>query len=94
MTTIRENEVGQESMKRDFYHLIINGEKVKSSTGETIKTFNPATGELIAEVAKASKEDAESAIAAARNAFDKGKWKLFPVGKRSQVLNKIAAIMR
>lgn len=94
MTTIRENEVGQESMKRDFYHLIINGEKVKSSTGETIKTFNPATGELIAEVAKASKEDAESAIAAARNAFDNGKWKLFPVGKRSQVLNKIAAIMR
>ena len=94
MTTIRENEVGQESMKRDFYHLIINGEKVKSSTGETIKTFNPATGELIAEVAKASKEDAESAIAAARNAFDNGKWKLFPVGKRSQILNKIAAIMR
>ena len=94
MTTIRENEVGQESMKRDFYHLIINGEKVKSSTGETIKTYNPATGELIAEVAKASKEDAESAIAAARNAFDNGKWKLFPVGKRSQVLNKIAAIMR
>jgi len=94
MTTIRENEIGQESMKRDFYNLIINGEKVKSSTGETIKTFNPATGEFIAEVAKASKEDAESAIAAARNAFDNGKWKLFPVGKRSQVLNKIAAIMR
>lgn len=94
MTTIRENEIEQESMKREFYHMIINGEKVKSSTGEVLKTYNPANGELIAEVAKASKEDAEKAIEAARNAFDKGKWKLFPVGKRAQVLNKIAAIMR
>ncbi|MBW9235464.1 aldehyde dehydrogenase family protein, partial [Leptospira santarosai] len=37
---------------------------------------------------------AEKAVDAARNAFDHGKWKLFPVGRRAQVLNKIAAIMR
>lgn len=89
-----QNELEQETMKRDFYHMIINGEKVKSSTGETIKTYNPATGELVAEVAKASKEDAEKAVAAARDAFDNGKWKRAPIGKRAQVLNKIAAIMR
>jgi aldehyde dehydrogenase (NAD+) len=81
-------------LKRDFYHLIINGEKVESSNGKTIKTFNPATGELVAEVAKATKEDAEKAVQAAREAFDHGKWKKFPVNRRSQVLNKIAAIMR
>ena len=73
-------------MKSDFYHLIINGEKVESSDGGTIKTYNPATGELIAEVAKATKEDAEKAVQAARNAFDNGKWKKFPVNKRSRVL--------
>ena len=28
------------------------------------------------------------------NAFDHGKWKKYPVNKRSRVLNKIAAIMR
>lgn len=94
MTSIRNNEIEQEAMKRDFYHMIINGEKVKSSSGETIKTYNPATGELVAEVAKASKEDTENAISAARDAFDKGKWKMYPVGRRAQVLNKIAAIMR
>lgn len=90
-TTVK---VEQEAVKRDFYHLIINGEKVNSSTGETIKTYNPATGELVAEVAKASKEDTEKAVAAAREAFDNGKWKKYPVGRRAQVLNKIAAIMR
>ncbi|PFO04469.1 betaine-aldehyde dehydrogenase [Bacillus sp. AFS076308] len=82
------------SLKRDYYHLIINGEKVESSTGQTIKTYNPATGELLAEVAKASKEDTEKAVQAARQAFDHGKWRKYPINRRSQVLNKIAAIMR
>ncbi|MDR6997665.1 aldehyde dehydrogenase family protein [Neobacillus niacini] len=82
------------SLKRDYYHLIINGEKVESSTGQTIKTYNPATGVLLAEVAKASKEDTEKAVQAAREAFDHGKWRKYPINRRSQVLNKIAAIMR
>lgn len=82
------------SLKRNFYHLIINGEKVEGTTGQTIKTYNPATGELLAEVAKASIEDAEKAVVAARQAFDNGKWRKYPINRRSQVLNKIAAIMR
>ncbi|MFJ8511344.1 aldehyde dehydrogenase family protein [Lysinibacillus xylanilyticus] len=81
-------------VKRDFYHLIINGEKVESSNGETFQTINPATGEVVATVAKASQEDAERAVQAAREAFDFGKWKQYPVNRRAQVLNKIAAIMR
>ncbi|MCM3566517.1 aldehyde dehydrogenase [Neobacillus mesonae] len=91
MTTIQAETV---SLKRDYYHLIINGEKVESSNGQIIKTYNPATGELLAQVAKASQEDAEKAVLAAREAFDHGKWRKYPVGRRSQVLNKIAAIMR
>ncbi|MFJ8103139.1 aldehyde dehydrogenase family protein [Lysinibacillus sp. NPDC096212] len=81
-------------VKRDFYHLIINGEKVESSNGETFETINPATGEAVATVAKASQEDAERAVQAARQAFDFGKWKQYPVNRRAQVLHKIAAIMR
>ncbi|HWI47069.1 MAG TPA: aldehyde dehydrogenase family protein [Rummeliibacillus sp.] len=86
--------VEQNSSKREFYHLIINGEKVESNNGQTISTYNPATGELVAQVAKASKEDAERAVQAAREAFDHGKWRKYPVGRRAQVLNKIASIMR
>lgn len=94
MATTQQVTNEKSSIKRDFYHLIIDGQKVESSNGGTIKTFNPATGELVAEVAKATKEDAEKAVQAARNAFDNGKWKKFPVNKRSRVLNKIASIMR
>ena len=92
MSTIIEET--KQGVKRDFYSLIINGEQVKSSTGETIKVYNPATGELIAEVAKASQEDADRAVEAARNAFDNGKWKKLPVGYRARTMNKIAEIMR
>ena len=84
----------QVTVKRDFYHLIINGEKVESSNGGTFQTINPATGEVVATVAKASQEDAERAVQAAREAFDRGKWKQYPINRRAQVLNKIAGIMR
>ena len=57
------------------------------------KIYNPATGELLAEVAKATKEDAEKAVQAARDSFDNGKWKITPAGRRARVLNKIAEIM-
>ena len=67
--------------------------KSKAAMAGRIKTYNPATGELLAEVAKATKEDAEKAVQAARDAFDNGKWKKTPVGRRATYLNKIAAIM-
>lgn len=91
MSTVHEKTL---EMKRSVYHLLINGEQVEGATGETFKTYNPATGEVIAEVAKASKEDADRAVQAARDAFDHGKWKMWPVGRRAQILNKIASIMR
>ncbi|MDQ0163004.1 aldehyde dehydrogenase family protein [Aeribacillus alveayuensis] len=94
MTATHEVNKEQTSLKRDYYQLIINGEKVDSVNNERFSTYNPATGERVAEVAKASKEDVEKAVEAARNAFDHGKWKKYPVGRRAKILNKIAAIMR
>ncbi len=94
MATVKDQKLEQLEMKRDIYRLFINGERIDSITGVTFTTYNPATGEAIAEVSKASKEDAEKAVLAARNAFDFGKWRHFPINKRSRVLNKIAGIMR
>ncbi|MFD2043667.1 aldehyde dehydrogenase family protein [Ornithinibacillus salinisoli] len=82
------------TMKREHYSMIINGERVENSKGEVFETFNPAKGEVLATIAKANTEDAEMAVQAARNAFDNGKWRKYPVGKRARVLNNIAAIMR
>ncbi|WP_316571258.1 aldehyde dehydrogenase family protein [Neobacillus sp. YIM B06451] len=94
MSTVKEQKFETLAMKRELYHLIINGERADSHSGETYATINPATGEEIARVAKASIEDAERAVQAARDAFDNGKWRRSPVNKRSRTLNKIASIMR
>lgn len=42
--------------------------------GKTFETSDPRTGEVIASVAEAGKEDVELAVKAARNAFDNGPW--------------------
>ena len=50
------------------YGLLINGEWVDAQNGATFETFNPATGEKLADCADASAADVDRAVAAARAA--------------------------
>jgi aldehyde dehydrogenase (NAD+) len=52
--------------------MLIDGQLVES--GQTFATLNPATGEILGYAPDASVADAESAIAAARRAFDNTDW--------------------
>ncbi|MFB3076465.1 MAG: aldehyde dehydrogenase family protein, partial [Lysobacterales bacterium] len=54
--------------------LFIDGELVDAASGKTYPNINPATEEMMGEVADAGPEDMEKAIAAARRAFDKTDW--------------------
>ncbi len=81
-------------MLKDRYLLFINGQHVESESGEYFDTYNPATGEVIAKVAKATRADVDKAVEAARNALENGKWARYPASRRAQILNRIAAIMR
>ncbi|GAC1415880.1 MAG: aldehyde dehydrogenase family protein [Actinomycetota bacterium] len=73
------------------YKLFINGEFVAAEDGSEFETIDPSTGQPHATVAQAGKADAEKAIAAARAAFDDGRWSGLPVSKRADFLDKIAA---
>jgi aldehyde dehydrogenase (NAD+) len=57
----------------DVKRPLINGEGVRSASGKTFESRNPATGELLAIVAEGDKEDIDRAVTAARRAFD-GPW--------------------
>ncbi|WP_018131988.1 aldehyde dehydrogenase family protein [Effusibacillus pohliae] len=81
-------------MLKESYQLLINGQHCDSNTGETFVTYNPATGEPLAKIASASKEDVDRAVAAARAALETGKWSRYPASRRGQILNRIAQIMR
>jgi aldehyde dehydrogenase (NAD+) len=54
--------------------LLIEGELVDAISGKTYPNINPATEEVIGEVADAGPEDMERAICAARLAFDETDW--------------------
>ncbi|MEH6586696.1 MAG: aldehyde dehydrogenase family protein [Halioglobus sp.] len=54
--------------------LLIAGELVSALSGKTYPNINPATEEVMGEVADAGCEDMDRAIAAARRAFDETDW--------------------
>jgi aldehyde dehydrogenase (NAD+) len=75
--------------------LFINGEFVDALSGKTFETRNPATGEVIAEIAEAQKEDVDLAVKAARAAFEDGSpWRKMSPKDRSRVLYKLAELIR
>lgn len=57
---------------------LINGEWVRSSSGETGTSINPATGEVIGSFAAGDRADAQEAIRAASVAFDNPVWSQSP----------------
>jgi aldehyde dehydrogenase (NAD+) len=54
--------------------MLIDGELVASTTGKTFDNVDPATEEVLGQVADGSAEDMHRAIAAARRAFDATDW--------------------
>ncbi|NLK78844.1 MAG: aldehyde dehydrogenase family protein [Clostridiales bacterium] len=69
----------------------IDGSWVDGTSGKTLQSINPATGEVIAEVQENSIEDVEKAIQSAKKSFYVTReWRDMDTQSRSDVLLKIA----
>ncbi|MFW3616109.1 aldehyde dehydrogenase family protein, partial [Billgrantia antri] len=66
---------------------------VAADSGDTFESRNPATGELLAQVASCDEPDAERAVAVARHAFAGGAWSRLAPGKRKKTLLRLAELM-
>lgn len=69
----------------------INGEWTSPAVPASLPVVNPATEEVVAEVARGSAEDVDRAVAAARAAFPG--WSATPVVERASILSKIHALI-
>ncbi|MFZ9883032.1 MAG: aldehyde dehydrogenase family protein, partial [Candidatus Limnocylindrus sp.] len=78
---------------RPRYGLFIDGQERAPANGEVVVTYNPATEEPLAEVAKGSAEDADRAISAADRAHRKSWSKLAP-RERAKYLYRISRILQ
>lgn len=73
------------------YGLFIDGEWKDASDGGLFKSYSPATGEMLAEIAEATKEDVDLAVAAAHKALPS--WSKTSPIERQNLLLKIADII-
>ncbi len=73
--------------------MFINGKWVDAASGKTFPSYNPATGDVLANVAEGDKEDINRAVAAARAAFDTGPWSKATPSKRSKLMWKLADLI-
>ncbi|WP_163508722.1 aldehyde dehydrogenase family protein [Fodinicola acaciae] len=77
---------------RPSYGLFINGEFTGGKDGSVFKTVNPATEEVLAEITAAGPSDVDSAVKAARVAYDKV-WSRLKPAERGKYLFRIARII-
>src|SRR6185312_7466655 len=73
------------------YKNVVGGEWVDSASSETMEVLNPATGEMIAEVPRGTKEDADRAVEAAKQALPE--WLETTPAERAEVLLKLADLV-
>ena len=83
MTTASAEQAVLDGVKTQLY---IAGDWRDASGGGTVPVEDPATGETIAEIADATAEDAEAALAAAHEAFQE--FRNHPPRERGDILRR------
>ncbi|MCG3754001.1 aldehyde dehydrogenase [Amycolatopsis sp. Poz14] len=75
----------------EYERLFLGGEWVRPESTERIEVVSPFTEQVVAQVPSASRADVDRAVAAAREAFDRGPWPSMPVEERAAVLRRFEA---
>lgn len=75
------------------YGNFIGGEFVTPESGKYFKTMNPATGEVLTQLAQSSAKDVDLAVKAARKAYE-GEWGELSAADRGKYLYRIARIIQ
>lgn len=73
--------------------MLIDGQWTGSSAGDRIAVFDPSSGRKIAELIDATEQDVDLAVAAARRAFDDGRWSKIAPAERENVMRKLADLI-
>jgi aldehyde dehydrogenase (NAD+) len=75
------------------YNLFIDGKWVAPSSKKYFETINPATEEVLAEIAYANEKDVDLAVKAARKAYT-NVWSKMPASERAKYIYRIARLMQ
>jgi phenylacetaldehyde dehydrogenase len=73
--------------------MFIDGKWAEAASGKTFPTYNPATGEVLAQVAEGDREDIDRAVKAARRAFEHGPWPEMSASQRGRLIWKLGDLI-
>lgn len=65
-----------------------------SASGQTIESFNPSTGDVLAVLPSGNQKDVDNAVRAARETFESTAWQDMVPAERGRVMNRIAHLIR
>ena len=86
-----------ESVTRRFSRepekMLIGGQWVPSASGKTFEVVNPATEEIITQVAEGEGEDIDRAVKAARKAFESGPWPQMTPSARGRLIARVGDLI-
>ena len=72
--------------------MLINGKWVEAASGKTFPTYNPATGDVLANIAEGDQADIDAAVKAARAAFN-GPWRKMTASQRGKLIWKLGDLI-
>lgn len=78
---------------RAFIPIVVGNKVLNEGSDGVGQSFNPATGVLVAEFARAGAVEVDMAVAAAREAFDNGPWRRMRPFERGRILHRIGELM-
>jgi len=74
--------------------ILIDGKWVEAVSSRTFETYNPATGEVLAQIAEGDRADIDLGVKAARRAFETGPWPDMLPAQRSHLLWKLSDLIQ
>ncbi|GAA0587832.1 aldehyde dehydrogenase [Halomonas salifodinae] len=92
--SLTPNAIAQQVERLEYRNqAFIDGQFVPAQSGATYETLNPATGEVLTEVAACTAEDVDRAVQAARRAFEAGVWSGLAPAERKAILQRFADLI-
>src|SRR6266571_1108808 len=76
------------------FKMLVGGEWKESSNGLATSILDPSNNQVIAEVPRATKQDARAAVDAAKTAFHSPEWRDMDSAKRGRILTKLTGLVR
>ncbi|HEY8639149.1 MAG TPA: aldehyde dehydrogenase family protein [Solirubrobacterales bacterium] len=91
-TEIRVDERAREFVGRE-HPMLIGGDWVNAASGRTFDVYDPASGEVLGQVARADSEDIDRAVKTARAAFETGPWSRMTASDRGRAIHRLGDLI-